>query len=276
MKDFVDRMKRFVSGRGQPTGATMPIARNAHFQLSTRGGTVAVSTDFSIRYTVAQNRPCWFSQPTAGTNFSLTLIQSPSGSGKTTLLRELYAHIHRHGGASKLNFDFRPDYTDDSRIACGFIPQHPPLVKHWRCGALLPKASRFLEVFFPEFESSELAKLSVKRVGQLSGGQVRRLLACSALEELCDDDQADVAFLLLDETFDGIGAAALADSMTRLRAVWLEKATKPLHVLLVTHLTLHAVSECLADGDLAVAMDVSSRDGDALETLLRNEQWSRA
>ena len=116
------------------------------------------------------------------------MVQSPSGCGKTTLLRELYAHIHRLGGASQLNFDFHPDYTDDSRIACGFIPQHAPLVKHWRCDLLLPKSPGFFGVFFPEFSDQELTELPSKRVGQLSGGQVRRLLACSALEELCSDD----------------------------------------------------------------------------------------
>ena len=266
---IIDRLKGLITRKGQ---TNLDLAGNSHLRLSTRGGTVAISSDFSIHYTVADDRPCWLSTPIVGTRLTLTLIQSPSGSGKTTLLRELYSHIQRHGGASKLRFDFHPDYTEETRIACGFIPQHPPLVKHWRCDSLLPKSPRFFGVFFPEFDEAELKKLPSKRVGQLSGGQVKRLLACSALEELCSTDQAHLTFLLLDETFDGIGAPALVESLGELRSRWLQLAAKPLHLLLVTHLSLTEMRASLANGDLAVTMSVQSRSGDELTTILGNEQ----
>ncbi len=264
---IIEQFKAAILKHGR--GARGP-AGAAHFQLSTQGGAIAVSSDFSISYTVHDHQPCQLSNPSPDDTFALTLIQSPSGSGKTTLLRELYAHIHRQAGSSKLNFDFHPDYTEGSRIACGFVPQHPPLVKHWICNSLLPTTPRFLDVFFPEFSETEREALPSKRVGQLSGGQARRLLACSALEELCSDHEGSAAFLLLDETFDGIGAQPLVECLNGLRTSWSTHGKKALHVLLVSHLSRKEVGGCLLGSDLVVAMDVQDRNADRLETMLRN------
>lgn len=267
---IIDRFKASILQHGR--GDSEP-PHAVDFHLSTQGGMIAVSHDFSIYYRVDDHVPCQLSSPRPGDEFALTLVHSPSGSGKTTLLRELYAHIHRHAGSSNLNFDFHPDYTDDSRLACGFVPQHPPLVKHWKCSSLLPTTPRFLNVMFPEFSRPEQQSLPSRRLGELSGGQARRLLACSALEGLCSNYDGSAAFLLLDETFDGIGAPALVDCLKGLRDSWSMHANSPLHVLLVSHLGLTEVGDCLIGNDLVVAMEVRERSADRLETMLRNTQW---
>lgn len=264
---IIDKFKAAVlkhtCGARKPAGV-------APFQLSTRGGTIAVSSDFSISYAVCDYQPCQLSNPSPSDKFALTLIQSPSGSGKTTMLRELYAHIHRQAGPSKLNFDFHPDFTEECRIACGFVPQHPPLVKHWICNSLLPATPLFLDVFFSDFSEKDREALPSKRVGELSGGQARRLLACSAVEELCSDYEESAVFLLLDETFDGIGAEHLVECLNGLRRKWLDHGKRTLHVLLVSHLSRNEVNGCLLGHDLVVAMDVMDRQADRLETRLRN------
>ncbi len=265
---LLDRFKEIV----EPNEKKLTNDILSHYILSTKGGTVEVSSDFSISYETNEQQSCYLSKPLKDSIFSLTLVHSPSGSGKTTLLRELYAHIHRYGASSKLNFDFQPDFNLECKIGCGFIPQNPPLVKHWMCKSLLPKNSIFFNVFFPEFTSDELNNFPRKRLSQLSGGQTRRLFACSALEEILRDNNTNLAFLLLDETFDGIGADALTLSLNKLREIWCENSRKPLHLLLVTHLNTCDLYNCLNEYDLILNMEVKSRDGDSLITLLRNEQ----
>jgi hypothetical protein len=161
---------------------------------------------------------------------------------KPTRLEELKRRILRrklNEPESPLRFDFNPNLENPAGTVVGFIPQRPPTVSHWRVRNLLPPNPLFLSCFFADPKSSDF---KLNRIGRLSGGQCLKIYACSALERLATAPGLS-AFLLLDETFDGLGAEEAGRCMNAIRTVWLEMqaaksgdAPRPLHVLWVTHL----------------------------------------
>jgi len=235
-----------------PPGAATPTKT---LGVSTPGGFVPFGNRFKISYTSPQgNQPVCLWK--GGAEFALTIFSSPSGTGKTTLLQHLYYRLTRTREyasapasdgepnavqrvyrryfpppvAPTLRFDFVPNFDDYIRASTGYVPQHAPKVMHWRVSDLLPASPKFLGCFFDNSKD-----IVTKRVGQFSGGQRSKIYACSALERL-EAESPDCAFLLLDETFDGLGAGEATQCLKNIEMRWRSASKAPLHLLLVSHL----------------------------------------
>ena len=191
-------------------------------------------SSFHIVYKCPDDKPCFIWKRDNASNFVVTLMNSPSGSGKTALLGGLYDRLKgRKIESDGLMFDFDPDYNFPDNAAVGVIPQNPPMVNHWRLQEILPKTSMFIKCFFPE--ENGMTAFWKKRLGEFSGGQIRKLYTCSALERMAIRC-ADQNFLLLDETFDGLGVIETKRCLSEIKTTWLDKIKKPIHLLVVTHL----------------------------------------
>lgn len=163
----------------------------------------------------------------------LSLLSGRSGSGKTTLLRALYTRIRYGRDTTDGLLDFGPDLkAEDASVA--YIPQLSPEVSHWKVSELVSRENSFLHGVF----GKEVLR---RRLGELSGGQQRKVYLCSALELLASA-RATSRFLLLDETLDGLGADEAVRTIQHLRQVWQAQGQAPLHVVLVTHLNRNEVT----------------------------------
>lgn len=215
------------------------------------GGTVEFPT-YVLTYAVpADGVVMW--QPSHA--LSLCLVRSPSGTGKSTWVASLddwLRGIRRR--SEKLSFVAQGG-ADSSRNAVALIPQNPPIVKHWRVRDLVPEPCAYLTALLTP-------DVLTKRVGELSGGQIRRLYTASSLAKLAESP-AEQCFLLLDETFDGLGVDEAADRLKRIADVW---KGKPLFVLLVTHLDADQLS---ASSAASSRLEMSiQRPGDRAGTVL--------
>ena len=187
----------------------------------------------------------------------MTIFNSPSGTGKTSFLNSLYQRLtwdsvyipivkkqarflpqvigkrkqkERALREQSLKFEFVPSFETTFNASIGYIPQHAPKVKHWKAEEILPSESMFLDCLFPDPPQTV-----GKRIGQFSGGQRSKLYCCSALERLRHLKPA-AAFLLLDETLDGLGVKEAVRCLTAIKDRWLQRINAPLYILLVSHL----------------------------------------
>lgn len=243
------------------------------------------SETYRIEYQSSTPDGCRILQAEIG-GFSATLLNSPSGSGKTTLLRELYFAVRGTHPATDaipvisrlkrlvrrtkqqervpLTFDFHPNLQNID-IAAAYIPQSPPFVNHWRMSSILPDEPKFLSVFFPDQE--EFSKLNKRRLGELSGGQKRKLYACSALERLVAFPKS-LSFVLFDETFDGLGLAEASSCLLQLRSTWSSSTTNQTAlVLIVSHLDFSDLMQSKAV-DHAIGLSVQSNTSTELSVRL--------
>lgn len=231
---------------------TVPAPKK-EMEVTMAGGTVTCEKRFRIKYVpkTETTTVVWRGQK----DLSFSILSSGSGTGKTTFLNSLYLRLtwqapyrpvvpprstfrlfgKRHSAQAyppspPLQFEFNPNFGTDLNISAAYIPQHAPKVKHWGVKNILPPKPEFLDVFF-----TDTAGISGKRIGQLSGGQRSKLYACSALERLAEV-HADATFLLLDETFDGLGAAEAVRCIHAIDERWKSRVAKPLYILLVSHL----------------------------------------
>lgn len=195
------------------------------------GGSVRVGkTSYCIKYVCEKPVALW--EASAGA-FVATVVASPSGAGKSVLLGTIYDRLRgAQARTAEVRFDFSPDLDRLDLVSVGYVPQNAPLVKHWRVKALLPAQSEFLKCFFPGDRHVSVLESSL---GQLSGGECRKLYACSALERLAASRSAD-SYLLMDETFDGLGASEASRCLSEIQTVWSTNRTNPLHVMVVSHL----------------------------------------
>jgi ABC-type Mn2+/Zn2+ transport system ATPase subunit len=183
--------------------------------------------------------PVW--QPQANSQVAISLLNAPSGNGKTSFLTALYRRIRRR--PTSVDFRFTPEFREDEVPAVAIIPQHSPMVRHWTVGELTSGSGAsmsFLGALLPDRRDEFTTNRFKQHLGQFSGGQRYKLYTASALENLLVHP-ASSAFLLLDETFDGLGANEAHRALGALVAAWISNTEKPLNVLLVTH---------LADADL--------------------------
>jgi len=177
---------------------------------------------------------CVILKDNRASSFVLTLIDGPSGSGKTTFLGELYKHLSSKGAAPcAIRFDFNPFMGAAASVAVGYIPQNMQMVNHWRVSSLVSERSLFFRGFFP---NEEFDVVRDKYLSELSGGQRKKIYACSMLDRLMAE-RADSVFGLLDETFDGLGAQEAHQCISMIRELWTaERPHHGLHIVLVTHL----------------------------------------
>lgn len=211
------------------------------------GGTVRFGKSFKICY--EGDAFLWKRNPSS--LCALTVIKGPSGSGKTILLGELYKRLRRQlNDRPGINFSFPQGYDPLPAVSVAYISQNPPMVNHWRLNQVLPAKSIFLQNFFRD--SEDPINLGESRMGHFSGGQRLKLYTCSALERLVEEDM-NSSFLLMDETFDGLGAGEAGDCLSAIENAWKELRKVPLYLLLVTHLNY---SELVSKGLAALKLEL--------------------
>jgi zinc transport system ATP-binding protein len=151
-----------------------------------------------------------------------------NGSGKTTLLRALLGEVEFRGA---IRFRFR----GDGRI--GYVPQslrvEPVLaltvgeflaLSRQRGAVALSLSAAARRATAAALASVDLAGFERRRVSELSGGELRRLLLAHALDPIPE-------LLLLDEPTEGLDAA----SLPRLERRLAEAAAAGAAILLVSH-----------------------------------------
>jgi len=138
-------------------------------------------------------------------------LVGPNGSGKSTLLRVILG-LHRPWRGEVRLFGQKGDHT---RGLLGYMPQvelvdwtFPVSVfevvmmgRYGRLGLLRRPTRRDREVVWRCLEQVSMADLAQRQIGELSGGQQRRVLIARTLAQ-------EPRILLLDEPFAGLDAAA--------------------------------------------------------------------
>lgn len=140
-------------------------------------------------------------------------IVGPNGAGKSTLFKALVGLLPHQGSISIMGAT-----CEDSHGMIGYVPQHEAVdwmfpVTVWdvvmmgrarKIGYILPPRRRDREAVRDALERVGMWALRKRQIGELSGGQRRRVFVARALAQ-----QARV--LLLDEPFSGVDAAAESD-----------------------------------------------------------------
>jgi len=169
-------------------------------------------------------------------------LVGPNGSGKSTLLRVILG-LHRHWRGEVRLFGQK---ADRARRLLGYMPQvelvdwdFPISVfdvammgRYGRLGLLRRPSQRDHEVVWRCLEQVHMTDLAQRQIGELSGGQQRRVLIARTLAQ-------EPHILLLDEPFAGLDAAGQHDLMDLFSEV--QAAGKTL--LVATH-DLSCVAAC--------------------------------
>lgn len=248
------RLRQWLArATGTPSGTTAPVAVHADgsgYAVRLPRARAQVSDRFFIDYTLQDEAHLW-RKPTHET-VATTALTAHSGVGKSTLLYHLFRRL-RHVHSSSFPFEFSPDLHPTSNIAVAFVPQNPPFVYHWRLRDVLPGDSAYYKSLIPSkpFDPG-------RRLSQFSGGEIRRIYASSCLEYLAASSAAN-AFLLLDETFDGVGPAELERCVKAIRERWSLGANGcALQILLVTHHNHEKLVKEVPDA-VGLAMEIDSQ-----------------
>lgn len=233
------------------------------YRLRLRGGDVRYG-EFTIRF-APENGGVDLWRPQEGGRVHVSLMKAASGTGKSTLLMNLYRAIQDRL-SSPLGFDFDPDLVLPDDVAIGFVPQKAPAVRHWRVRNLLPTESDFAKVLMED----QFHLTDGRRLGQFSGGEIMRLYVASALERLARSS-AHAAFLLLDETLDGVGEEEkVTQYIDKIASTWIGASkSKHLHLMLVSHKQL-GQGRLEIPNSLSVLLDVTRRGEGLLEVGMRN------
>jgi ABC-type Mn2+/Zn2+ transport system ATPase subunit len=150
-------------------------------------------------------------------------LVGPNGSGKSTLLRTLLG-LHKPWRGEVRLFGQR---AEKARRLVGFMPQaelvdwsFPVTVfdvtlmgRYGRLGPLRRPTRHDREIAWHSLEQVEMADLAQRQIGELSGGQQRRVLIARTLTQ-------EPQLLLLDEPFTGLDATVqhdLIDLFNKLR-----------------------------------------------------------
>ncbi|MCD4685918.1 MAG: metal ABC transporter ATP-binding protein [Anaerolineae bacterium] len=167
-------------------------------------------------------------------------IVGPNGAGKSTLFKALVGLLPHHGTISILGASCK-----DSHAMVGYVPQHelidfnfPATVwdvvmmgRARQIGYVLPPRRRDRIAVRDALQRVGMWHLRKRQIGELSGGQRRRVFVARALAQ-----QASV--LLLDEPFSGVDATAENDIFQVLDVLREEGVA----VLLATHNLVQAAT----------------------------------
>ncbi len=160
-------------------------------------------------------------------------IVGPNGAGKSTLFKALVGLLPHQGAISIAGAS-----CQESHAMVAYVPQHEAIDLNFpatvwdvvmmgrarQIGYILPPRQRDREAVRAALERVGMWALRKRPIGQLSGGQRRRVFVARALAQ-----QADV--LLLDEPFSGVDATAEEDIFQVLDVLREEGVA----VLLATH-----------------------------------------
>ncbi len=168
-------------------------------------------------------------------------VVGPNGAGKSTLFKALVGLLPHQG---EISIQGAPCYQSHTML--GYVPQHEAI--DWQFPAtvwdvvMMGRARQIGYVMLPRKRDRDAVRDALERVGmydlrkrqigQLSGGQRRRVFVARALAQ-----QASV--LLLDEPFSGIDATAESDLFRVLDVLRAEGIA----VLLATHNLAQAATE---------------------------------
>ncbi|RPJ00343.1 MAG: metal ABC transporter ATP-binding protein, partial [Chloroflexi bacterium] len=164
----------------------------------------------------------------------------PNGAGKSTLFKALVGLLPHQGALSLAGASCQDSHT---RIA--YVPQHQAIdwnfpATVWdvvmmgrarQIGYVLPPRKRDRDAVHDALRRVGMWELRKRQIGELSGGQRRRVFVARALAQ-----QASV--LLLDEPFSGVDAAAETDIFQVLDVL----RTEGVAVLLATHNLVQAAT----------------------------------
>ncbi|NLX10337.1 MAG: metal ABC transporter ATP-binding protein [Chloroflexi bacterium] len=160
-------------------------------------------------------------------------IVGPNGAGKSTLFKAIVGLLPHQGAISIQGASCRQSHT-----MVGYVPQHEVIdwnfpATVWdvvmmgrarQIGYILPPRKRDRQAVQAALERVEMWPLRKRQIGELSGGQRRRVFVARALAQ-----QASV--LLLDEPFSGVDAQAESEIFQVLDVLRAEGVA----VLLATH-----------------------------------------
>lgn len=167
-------------------------------------------------------------------------IVGPNGAGKSTLFKALVGLLPHHGAISILGASCK-----DSHAMIGYVPQREAIDQTFPATVwdvvMMGRARQIGYVLLPRkrdrlavreaLERVGMWHLRKRQIGELSGGQRRRVFVARALAQ-----QASV--LLLDEPFSGVDAAAETDIFQVLDVLREEGVA----VLLATHNLVQAAT----------------------------------
>jgi ABC-type Mn2+/Zn2+ transport system ATPase subunit len=167
-------------------------------------------------------------------------IVGPNGAGKSTLFKALVGLLPHQGAISILGAPCK-----DSHTMIAYVPQHQAIdwgfpVTVWdvvmmgrarQIGYILPPRKRDRDAVHDALRRVGMWDLRKRQIGELSGGQRRRVFVARALAQ-----QAGV--VLLDEPFSGVDAAAETDIFQVLDVLRAEGIA----VLLATHNLVQAAT----------------------------------
>lgn len=187
-----------------------------------------------LRYTVSpgfavEGLDVWPPLTSDVCSLDITTLEVQSGGGKSTLARLLYAFLRRDVGAGGA---FTWNAPEPKEAEVSMIPQRTATVLHWRVKDLLPQNSLFAADILPDYSQDGFSK---RRLSELSGGQTARVFLASTLERisLC---RKGIAYLILDEAFEGIDAAMGNQILQAISTRWGATENCPaLRVLLISH-----------------------------------------
>lgn len=163
---------------------------------------------------------------------AFSTIRSPSGTGKSTLLQRFIECLKEEDAVKVDELSFRP--SENILLSVGKVPQAPSIIRHWRVSRLLSKDSWIGKAAFGINRWNDIYD---RRLGELSGGQQKRVYASSVLENLSvNSDDSEIPILIMDETLDGLGEVGAGEFISRISEGWSQYKNKSLYLLLVTHL----------------------------------------
>jgi zinc transport system ATP-binding protein len=184
----------------------------------------------------------------------LTALVGRNGAGKTTLLRALLGEIPHRG-----NIVFAAgDGTNYGKPRFGYVPQRLEIAPNsplsvsdlivgclTRWPAWLPLRERDRALVHQVLEKTDAAALATKRICDLSGGELQRVMLALALSPLPD-------ILLLDEPVSGVDRKGLIGFYQLVSDI---RKKNDLTILLVSHdldiVARHADRVVLIDGTVA-------------------------
>ncbi len=187
--------------------ATTPALKQAYADALTTAAPVMTVTDLAAGYNGERMLDGVSFEVYAGERVG---IVGPNGAGKSTLFKALVGLLPHHGAISIGGAPCRQSHS-----MVGYVPQHEAI--DWKfpatvwdvvmmgrarqIGYVLPPRKRDREAVRKALERVGMWDLRRRQIGELSGGQRRRVFVGRALAQ-------EASVLLLDEPFSGVDAQA--------------------------------------------------------------------